>query len=43
MCKKGAVNSDFIRAGDFLKIHEIMNSETAEGKQIVCLGIYKHK
>jgi hypothetical protein len=25
MCNKKAVNWDFIRAGDFLKIHEIMN------------------
>jgi len=43
MCTNGAVNSDFIKAGDFLKKHEIMNGKRDEDGQIVYLGIYKYK
>jgi hypothetical protein len=44
MCKNGAVNSDFIKAGYFLKKkHEITKGTRAEDMQIIYLGIYKHK
>jgi hypothetical protein len=43
ICTNGTINSDFIKAGDFLKKYEIMNDARAEDREIVYLGIYKYK
>jgi len=43
MCTHGVVNSDFVKAEDFLTIYEIINGTRAEDRDIVYLGIYQYK
>jgi len=43
MCTHGVVNSDFVKAEDFLKIYEIMNGTSAKDRDIVYFVIYMYK
>jgi hypothetical protein len=43
MFTNGVVNSDFEKAGDFLKIYKIMNGTRPEDRDIVYLGIYNYE